>query len=139
MGYRFEDLRVWQKAMGFCTDVYSKTGQFPKEESYGLTSQFRRAATSIPLNIAEGSGCRTTKEFVQFLYIALRSQYEVVTIIRLSSQLGYLSADEAKELDEKVAEIGKLLQALINSLMDKSTNHRKSVVNNQSTKLTTNH
>lgn len=129
MGYRFEDLRVWQKAMEFCTDVYSKTGRFPKEESYGLTSQFRRAATSIPLNIAEGSGCRTTKEFIQFLYIALRSQYEVVTIIRLSSQLGFLRADDAKELDEKVAEIGKLLQALINSLQKKAKSEQNKTKN----------
>jgi len=129
VGYRFEDLRVWQKAMEFCTDVYSKTGRFPKEESYGLTSQFRRAATSIPLNIAEGSGCRTTKEFIQFLYIALRSQYEVVTIIRLSSQLGFLRADDAKELDEKVAEIGKLLQALINSLQKKAKSEQNKTKN----------
>lgn len=129
MGYRFEDLRVWQKAMEFCTDVYSKTGRFPKEESYGLTSQFRRAATSIPLNIAEGSGCRTTKEFIQFLYIALRSQYEVVTIIRLSSQLGFLRADDAKELEEKVAEIGKLLQALINSLQKKARSEQNKTKN----------
>jgi len=129
VGYRFEDLRVWQKAMEFCTDVYSKTGRFPKEESYGLTSQFRRAATSIPLNIAEGSGCRTTKEFIQFLYIALRSQYEVVTIIRLSSQLGFLRADDAKELEEKVAEIGKLLQALINSLQKKARSEQNKTKN----------
>jgi len=120
MGYRFEKLRVWQKAMDFCTDVYDRTRDFPKEESYGITSQFRRAATSIPLNIAEGCACKTVKEFIQYLYIALRSQYEVVTIIKLSDKLRYLDAADSKELSEKIADVGKLLQALINSLQNKS-------------------
>lgn len=90
--YRFEKLRVWQKAMDFCTLVYEKTKNYPKEEIFGLTSQFRRAATSIPLNIAEGSACQTKKEFVLFLTIALRSQYECVTIIKLSFRLGILKS-----------------------------------------------
>lgn len=115
-GYRFEKLVVWQKAMAFCRAVYRVTGRFPRTEVYGLTSQFRRAATSIPLNIAEGSACKTTKEFVQFLYIALRSQYEVVTVIRLSIELGYLTDADAAALEQDIAEVGRLLQGLINSL-----------------------
>lgn len=106
--------------MDFCINVYNKTKSFPKDEIYGITSQFRRASTSIPLNIAEGSGCRTKKEFIQFLYIALRSQYEVVTIIKLSYRLGYLNVANKEELENEIAEIGRLLQGLINSLQNKS-------------------
>lgn len=114
--YRFERLVVWQKAMSLSKTVYIITRGFPKDEVYGLTSQFRRAATSIPLNIAEGSACKTRKEFIQFLYIALRSQYEVVTVIKLSAELGYISQDDAAALERDVAEVGRLLQGLINSL-----------------------
>jgi len=120
MGYRFEKLIAWQKAMDFCAKIYDKTKSFPKDELYGITSQLRRAATSIPLNIAEGSACRSKKEFIQFLYIALRSQYEVVTIIKLAYRLGYLDSSTTKELEQEIAEIGKLLQGLINSLQNQS-------------------
>ncbi|MBW4692931.1 MAG: four helix bundle protein [Lyngbya sp. HA4199-MV5] len=116
MSYRFERLIVWQKSMGFCVKVYDKTRQFPKEEVYGLTSQIRRAVTSIPLNIAEGSACKTSKEFMQFLYSALRSQYEVVTIIKLATRLQYFDNATQQELELDIAEIGRPLQALINSL-----------------------
>jgi four helix bundle protein len=102
--------------MGFCVKVYDKTRQFPKEEVYGLTSQIRRAVTSIPLNIAEGSACKTSKEFMQFLYSALRSQYEVVTIIKLATRLQYFDNATQQELELDIAEIGRPLQALINSL-----------------------
>lgn len=107
--------------MEFCVKIYDKTKNFPKEEIYGITSQLRRAATSIPLNIAEGSGCKTRKEFIQFLYIALRSQYEVVTIIKLSHKLDYFNDNEIEILEHEIDEIGKLLQGLINSLQ-KSNN-----------------
>lgn len=122
--YRFEKLRVWQKAMEFCELVYEKSKNFPKEEIYGLTSQFRRVATSIPLNIAEGSACRTKKGFVQFLTIALRSQYEVVTIIELAKRLIFLADTDCQLLEERAGEVGKLLQALINSLSKKSKNQQ---------------
>jgi four helix bundle protein len=116
VSYRFEKLIVWQKSMDFCVKVYDKTKLFPKEEVYGLTSQIKRATTSIPLNIAEGSACKTSKEFMQFLYIALRSQYEVVTIIKLATRLQYFDNVIQQELELDIAEIGRLLQALINSL-----------------------
>lgn len=124
MDYRFEKLMVWQKAMDFCVRVYNTSKTFPKEELYGITSQLRRAATSIPLNIAEGSACKTKREFIQFLYIALRSQYEVVTIIKLAFRLGYIDNTGKRELEGGIAEIGKLLQALINSLQGKSNNEQ---------------
>jgi four helix bundle protein len=127
--YRFEKLLVWQKAMDFCLLVYEKTKHYPKEEMFGLTSQFRRAAYSIPLNIAEGSACQTKKEFVQFLTIALRSQYECVTIIRLSQRLGLLNKSDFETLEEKVAVIGRLIQALINSLKSQSKNQQLTTKN----------
>jgi len=122
MSYRFEKLIVWQKAMEFCLNIYNVTKSFPKDELYGITSQLRRSVTSIPLNIAEGSACKTKKEFIQFLYIALRSEYEVVTILRIAYQLNYFSISVNKELELKIAEIGKLLQALINAMQNKSNN-----------------
>jgi four helix bundle protein len=124
MAYRFEKLMVWEKAMDFCVKTYHISKSFPPEEIYGITSQLRRASTSIPLNIAEGSACKTKKEFIQFLFIALRSQYEVVTIIKLAHRLRYLDASVTKELEIEIAEIGKLLQALINSLQTKSNNQQ---------------
>jgi four helix bundle protein len=127
--YRFEKLQVWQKAMNFCKLVYKKTNDFPDEERFGLISQFRRAATSIPLNIAEGSACRTNNEFIQFLTIALRSQYECVTIIKLAYDLGFLNKSDYKTLEDKVAEIGRLTQALINSIKRKSKNQKPTTNN----------
>lgn len=126
--YRFEKLRVWDKAMDFCELVYEKSRNFPKEEIYGLTSQLRRASASIPLNIAEGSACRTRKEFTQYLNVALRSQYETVTIIKLAHRLKLLNSPDYKELEEKIAEIGRLLQAFINSLK-KSTDQQPTTNN----------
>jgi four helix bundle protein len=124
--YRFEKLEVWQKAMDFCKIVYGTSKSFPKSEIYGLTSQLRRAATSIPLNIAEGSACGTQKEFVQFLTIALRSHYETVTIIKLAFSLEFLNKPDYEFLELKLAEIGRLLQGLINSLKGTpKTNNQK--------------
>ena len=120
--YQFEKLQVWQKAMQLCEVIYEKSRNFPKEEIYGLTSQFRRAVTSIPLNIAEGSACPTKKEFVKFLTIALRSQYETITILKLVYRLKFISKSDYVLIEEKIAEIGKLLQGLINSLQKKSEN-----------------
>ena len=129
--YRFEKLEVWKKAMNFCELVYQESKNFPRTEVYGLTSQIRRATTSIPLNIAEGSACRTKKEFIQFLTIALRSQYEVVTITELCYRLNFLLKADSDLLQDKLAEIGRLLQGLINSLNDKVVaNNQKLKTNN---------
>jgi four helix bundle protein len=127
--YRFEKLRVWHKAMDFCMLIYEKTRNYPKEEMFGLTSQLRRAATSMPLNIAEGSACQTKKEFIQFLTIALRSQYECVTIIKLSFRLGLLKKFDFDILEEKIAKIGCLIQALINSLKKRTKNQQPKTKN----------
>lgn len=129
--YRFEKLEVWQKAMNFCELVYQKSKLFPKSEIYALTSQLRRAATSIPLNIAEGSACRTKKEFIQFLYIVLRSQYETATLLGLAFRLKYLSQSDIELLQNKLAEIGRVLQGLVNSMQEKPKNQQQRTKNQQ--------
>ena len=75
----YKELKVWEKAYKFCLDIYTVTKRFPKEEIYGLTSQIRRSAVSIPSNIAEGYGRKTTSEYVRFLYIAYGSVCELET------------------------------------------------------------
>ena len=110
----FKDLIVWQKSMAFVVDVYRSTRDFPKEEIYGLTSQVRRAAVSIPSNIAEGQARRTTGEFLQFLGHARGSLAEVETQIILSHDLGFLS--DPDPLLSSLNEISRILSGLINSL-----------------------
>lgn len=114
--YNFEKLIVWQKSMDFCELIYKETRKFPKEELFGLTSQLRRASTSIPLNISEGSACVSKREFKRFLNTALCSQHEALTIIKLSFRLNYLDKDSSGRLSAAIEEIGKLLHGLINSL-----------------------
>ncbi len=114
--YRFERLVAWQRAVDFCVKAYKLTKSFPRDEAYGLTSQLRRASASIVLNIAEGSGSSSNKEFAQFLAIAVRSQYEVVAILKLCERLGYISPEVSQELTAESSEVGKLVQGLKNSL-----------------------
>src|SRR5208283_794307 len=94
----YEDLMVWKKAMELVFAVYAATAQFPREEVYGLTSQMRRSAVSIPSNIAEGQGRATKGEFVQFLAHARGSLFELETQILISERLGYLSPEIEKRL-----------------------------------------
>ncbi len=112
---------VWQKAMDLCESVYKESRKFPKDEIFGLTSQFRRASTSILLNISEGSACRTKREFSHFLNIVLRSQYETVAVIKLSRKLNVLDDTSYTKLNNLSEEIGKMLHGLSNSL-NKSNN-----------------
>ena len=102
--------------MVLVTEVYKATGCFPKEELYGLTSQLRRAAVSIPSNIAEGQGRLTKGEFQQFLGQARGSLLEVETQIRIALNLFYLNQNQADRLLEMLAEVGRLLNGLIYSL-----------------------
>jgi len=112
----YKELIVWQKSYEFCLAIYSITGGFPKEERYGLTSQIRRAAVSIPSNIAEGYGRKTTPDYIRSLYIAYGSSCELETQILLSGDLGYINRESLEELKDKVGEIERMLKALINSL-----------------------
>lgn len=115
----YRQLIAWQKAMDFVTTVYSATRAFPKEEMYGITSQLRRAAVSIPSNIAEGQGRQTTGEFRQFLGHARGSLLETETQILLSERLEYLDHKTMEVLIGQSAELGRILNGLIKSL-DKS-------------------
>ena len=107
----YRDLIIWQKSMLLCKEVYLLTKNFPKEEAYGLTSQIRRSAISIPSNIAEGKGRNGNREFVRFLQIALDSVYELQTQLELSSELS-LTQDIDDTLSLSI-EIEKMINSLI--------------------------
>lgn len=109
----FHNLDVWQKSHQLTLALYRATQTFPKQEVYGLTSQMRRAAISIPANIAEGCGRNSAAEFTRFLHSAFGSASEMEFFLIVSRDLGYLSADVYAELDGQVVEVKKMLAALI--------------------------
>jgi len=112
----YRDLVVWQKSMALVTEVYRHTERFPRAEAFGLTAQLRRAAVSIPSNIAEGQGRLSTGEFKQFLGHARGSLLELETQILIAQELGYLGTAEGHELLEHAAETGRVLNGLLGSL-----------------------
>ncbi len=116
MGTSYRDLVAWQKAIVFVKEIYSVTATFPANEMYGLTSQLRRAAVSIPSNIAEGQGRRLPRDFQLFLRHARGSLLEVETQIIIAEQLGYASETVAQRLLRLAAELGRILNGLIASL-----------------------
>jgi four helix bundle protein len=111
-----KDLKVWQKAIDLVVLIYQITKSFPKEELYALTNQMRRCASSIPANIAEGSGRRNTGEFRQFLHISLGSAAELETYLVISEKLGYLTNEDIKSTTDLLNEIMKMLVGLIRKL-----------------------
>ena len=118
----YKGLKVWQKAYQFCIKTYKITKGFPKEERYGLTSQISRATVSVPSNIAEGYGSKTTQEYIQALFIAYGSNCELETQILLSGDLGYIKSDDLKNLQRDIGDIERMLKALIKSLENKHLN-----------------
>ncbi len=119
MEYPFEKLEVWQLGMQLVQQVYCATQQFPKDEQFGITSQIRRAAVSVPLNIAEGKGRFHTKSFIQFLYQARGSLFEVITLIKLSEKLKYFK--EKKEVENILVicdSLTKKINALVSSMKE---------------------
>lgn len=112
----FTDLIVWQKAMDLVARIYDDTEAFPKKEMFGLTNQVRRAAVSIPSNIAEGQGRKTRGEFLQFLGIARGSLQEVETQVRLAVRLNYLTAERGAAIIEAITEVSRILNGLVSSL-----------------------
>jgi four helix bundle protein len=116
----YKELKVWQRSYQLCLEVYKITKIFPKEETYGLTSQIRRSAVSLPSNIAEGYGRKTTLEYVRSLYIAYGSNCELETQILLSGDLGYIEAAKLRKLHDEIGEVERMLKALIKSLENKS-------------------
>lgn len=112
----YKDLIVWQKAMLLVTEIYRLVKLLPDEEIFGLSSQMRRAAVSIPSNIAEGYGRNTLKEYVRFLSIARGSNQELETQLYICINLGYLSAEHTKQSFGYCDEITKMLNSMISKL-----------------------
>jgi len=112
----FQDLRIWQKSIEVVKDIYILTKKFPKEELYGLTSQMRRSAVSIPSNIAEGFRRYHNKEYKQFLYIALGSCAELETQTIIANELDYTNDNSKTEVIEKIKSICRMTVKLINKL-----------------------
>ena len=115
----YKELKVWQKSYQLCLAIYKATKMFPKIEDFSLTSQMRRSALSIPSNIAEGYGRKTTPEYLRFLYIAYGSTCELETQLLLSGDLGYLNKESLSGLHRDIGEVERMLKALIKSLGNK--------------------
>ena len=113
----FRELRVWQKAMDLVETVYLLTQDFPKQETYGLTSQVRRAAISIPSNIAQGHTREHIKEYLHHFSMAQASLAEVETQLEIAARLKYLTSNRLTELLLEISSLGKQLYALRNALL----------------------
>lgn len=109
----FHDLKVWQKSHQLTLAVYQATKGFPREEMFGLTSQARRAASSVPANIAEGCGRGSDPDFKRFLHVAMGSACELQYHLLLSRDLEYLKCDDWNTLDQQSAEVKRMLSSLI--------------------------
>ncbi len=121
MAYSYKDLLVWQKSRALTVEVHRATGNFPHAERYGLQSQTRRAAVSVVSNIAEGQGRLTRGEFLHFLGQARGSLLELATQLAVALDLAYLDAARFSNLEEQIAEVQRMLDALIKSLQRTST------------------
>lgn len=117
--HNFKELNVWQEAVTLCKQVFVITKQFPDEEKYGLKSQIRRCCVSIPSNIAEGCGRESSKEFNQFLSIAVGSCFELETQLILAVDFEYISTSQFQEITEKLQKIQKMLNKLKQSIQQK--------------------
>jgi len=115
-----KNLKVWQRSISLVTEIYRVTRDFPKEEIYCMVSQLRRAAISIPSNIAEGSARKHTREYIQFLYVSLGSAAEIETQIIISINLGYIISDKAVGIQAELEEIIRMLIGLIKSLSNRN-------------------
>ena len=116
MRFKFEDLKVWQKALDLTAEIDELTRKFPREELYILTAQIKRAADSIALNIVEGSTGQTNPEFKRFLTFSIRSGIEVVGCLHFGKRRGIVSEEDLNRLIDNTAEIIKMLNGLRNSL-----------------------
>jgi len=116
----YQDLEVWKKSIAWVETIYNISTNFPLEEKYGMTSQLRRAAVSVPANIAEGAARSGTGEFLQFLSVAGGSLAEVETLLILAHRLKLLPKEKAEMLLDEAKEIGKMLSGLKRSLRSKS-------------------
>ncbi len=115
-----KNLEVWKRGVEYVTKIYSLTKNFPKEELFCITNQIRRAAISVPSNIAEGAARHSQKELIQFLYIALGSLQELDTQLLISKKLNYISDNDYLDIIQDNEIIGKMLVALIKAIKNKS-------------------
>jgi four helix bundle protein len=120
----YKQLIVWQKAVDLVTDIYRVTKTFPPSELYGLVSQLRRSAVSIPSNIAEGQGRATKGEFLQFLCHARGSLCELETQVIIAAKLGFVSNETEQRLSEGITEVARILNGLLTSLGAKPRSSR---------------
>ena len=114
--HRYKELNVWKRSREFCSSIYSITTKFPQDEKFGLTSQLRRAAISIPSNIAEGASRSSKKDFARFLEISIGSSYEIETQLLIATDLKYISKENSLELSQTIVSIIKMLSKLRSSL-----------------------
>jgi four helix bundle protein len=120
-------LNAWKSAMDLVMEVYRLTESFPPMENFTLTSQIRRAAVSVPGNIAEGAARQTRKEFINFLHVAQGSLSELDTQLELGRRLGYITQDGLEALDHLVERIDKMITGLIRHQREKRQNKRASI------------
>ncbi len=128
----YRKLKVWDRTMDFITRVYDVTSLFPPPEIYGLTSQIRRAATSIALNIAEGATSGYDTEYNRFIHLAIRSANEVTAGFEIAKRLKYCTEEQADELSAEAGEIASMLQGLSKSLNRANESIERYVVNDES-------
>ncbi|MGB3948701.1 MAG: four helix bundle protein [Bacteroidia bacterium] len=114
--HNLKELKIWNKAIDLTVEVYKATASFPKEEVYGLTSQIRRAAVSVPSNISEGAGRNSNKEFAHFLGIANGSSYELQTQLIISNKLNLISDEILQTMLKEIEEIQKMTYKFQNTL-----------------------
>lgn len=114
-----KNLLVWQKSMALVTSIYAITKQFPKEETYSLTSQIRRAAVSMPSNLAEGHAMKSTNHYLKFIYIARGSLAELETQLTIANNLEYVSSKDLEPILTEIEDLGRMLSKLIFSLCKK--------------------
>jgi four helix bundle protein len=116
-----KDLEVWKESIKLVKDIYLITKKYPKDELYGIVSQIRRSAVSVPSNIAEGSARNSNKDYIRFLYISFGSLTELETQIIISQELEFICFEESKKLQDQITNISKMLQGLIKYLVNKES------------------
>jgi four helix bundle protein len=115
----YRELIVWQKSMNLVTDIYQSSKSFPNDENYGLTSQLRRSAISIPSNISEGYGRNSLNDYIRFLNISVGSLYEVQTQIEIAFNLKYINKEQFESFYDYTREIERMMSSLIRKLKEK--------------------
>jgi four helix bundle protein len=118
----FQDLKIWQRSIGLVGQIYKMTTKYPNDEKFGIVSQIRRSAVSIPSNIAEGFGRWGNKEFRHFLYVSMGSCAELITQLVISSNLGYINKLEMNKLIDEINQISKMITALIKKIEENLCN-----------------